>query len=154
MLISVGVSGFDLVVDRLPRFEPVCRAAGIGFLLTYGLRALAASAYAHGGALVPDGHAAPSRRAALASALAFTWLNPHVYLDAVVVLGSVSARFAGERVAFAAGAIAASFAFFFALGHGARFLQPLFSGARAWRALDAAVGTILLALAFGLAFGD
>jgi L-lysine exporter family protein LysE/ArgO len=83
--------------------------------------------------------------------LAFTWLNPHVYLDTVVLLGSVSTRYPAQRVAFAAGAMAASLLFFFALGYGARMLRPLFANPRAWRVLDGLIGLTMLGLACKLA---
>lgn len=67
---------------------------------------------------------------------AMTWLNPHVYLDTVVLLGSVSAQFPGRALAFAAGAMTASFTFFFGLGYGARLLAPIFARPRAWQVLD------------------
>ena len=153
LLISAGVSGFGLLVARLPLVEPAFRLAGVAFLVAYGARALLSAARGGGEALVAAERAAPSRRVALATCLAFTWLNPHVYLDTVVMLGSISSRYAGARVEFAAGAIVASFAFFFSLGFGARLLQPTFAKPRAWRALDAGIGAIMLALAAGLAFG-
>ena len=87
-----------------------------------------------------------SWRSALATCLALTWLNPHVYLDTVVLLGSVSTRYGEARPAFALGAVSASFAFFFSLGYGARLLQPLFARPRAWQVLDALVGVTMLLL--------
>jgi L-lysine exporter family protein LysE/ArgO len=84
---------------------------------------------------------------------ALTWLNPHVYLDTVVLLGSVSAQYPGQALAFGAGAVTASFTFFFALGYGARLLAPLFARPRAWQVLDAFVGCLMWSLALGLALG-
>ena len=153
LLIGAGVAGFGLLVARLPWVEPAFRFAGVAFLVVYGLRALVSAARGGDEALVAAGRAAPSWRAALATCVAFTWLNPHVYLDTVVMLGSISSRYAGQRVEFAAGAITASFAFFFSLGYGARLLQPTFATPRAWRVLDVVVGAIMLLLAAGLAFG-
>jgi L-lysine exporter family protein LysE/ArgO len=89
-----------------------------------------------------------SLRAALAQAAAFTLLNPHVYLDTVVLVGSVGARYgAADRWWFVAGAAASSALWFSALGYGARLLAPLFARPRAWQVLDAVIGLTMLALA-------
>ena len=95
------------------------------------------------GALVP----------VLATVAVLTWANPHVWLDTVVLLGSVSAQYAGQRGAFALGAVMASFLFFFGLGYGARLLAPVFARPGAWRVLDAVVGVTMWSLATGLALG-
>ena len=89
-------------------------------------------------------------RAAVATCLALTWLNPHVYLDTVVLLGSVATA-ARNPALFGLGAVVSSFVFFFALGYGARLLAPLFARPRAWRVLDAIVGAVMWALALKLA---
>ena len=87
----------------------------------------------------------------LATGAAFTWLNPHVYLDTLGLVGAVSTRFLGPgKVAFAAGAMLASLAFFGALGFGARLLAPVMRSAGAWRALDAGIGLAMGLLALGL----
>ena len=152
VLIAAGVAGFGIVVASAPWIGPAFRLAGAAFLLVYGLRALHSAWRPGGEALVAPARAAPSWRAALATCLAFTWLNPHVYLDTVVMLGSISSRHAGQRVEFAAGAVAASFAFFYSLGYGARVLQPVFARPAAWRVLDAGIGVVMLGLAAGLVF--
>ncbi len=152
VLIAAGVAGFGIVVASLPWIEPAFRLTGAAFLLVYGVRALVSAWRPGGEALVAAERAAPSWRSALATCLAFTWLNPHVYLDTVVMLGSISSRYAGQRVEFAVGAIVASFAFFYTLGYGARTLQPVFARPSAWRVLDAGVGIVMLVLAAGLAF--
>jgi L-lysine exporter family protein LysE/ArgO len=87
------------------------------------------------------------RRAAIATVLALTWLNPHVYLDTVVLLGSVAAQFGEDRWVFALGAVTASTLFFGSLGFGARLLQPVFARPGAWRVLDAGVGLLMWTLA-------
>ena len=152
LLIALGVAGFGAIVERAPWVEPAFRLGGAAFLIAYGLRSLH-SAYRTTHALAPADRPATSWRRALATCLAFTWLNPHVYLDTVVLLGSVSTRYAGQRLEFALGAITASFAFFLALGYGARSLQPVFARPVAWRALDALVGLVMLALGTTLALG-
>jgi L-lysine exporter family protein LysE/ArgO len=93
-----------------------------------------------------------SLKAAVAACLAFTFLNPHVYLDTVVLLGSLSARFEGTgRIAYGAGAALASFVWFFGLGYGARLLQPVFARPAAWRVLDIVIGLVMAGLAVSLA---
>ncbi|RYG98130.1 MAG: amino acid transporter, partial [Alphaproteobacteria bacterium] len=93
-----------------------------------------------------------SLKAAVAACLAFTFLNPHVYLDTVVLLGSLSARFEGTgRIAYGAGAVLASFMWFFGLGYGARLLQPVFARPAAWRVLDIVIGLVMAGLAISLA---
>ena len=152
LLIAAGVAGFGAVVARAPWIEPVFRLGGAAFLIAYGLRSLWAAARKRH-ALHAAERPASSWRRALLTCLAFTWLNPHVYLDTVVLLGSVSTRYAGERFAFGFGAVSASFVFFFALGYGARLLQPLFARALAWRVLDASVGLVMLTLGAALLWG-
>jgi L-lysine exporter family protein LysE/ArgO len=90
----------------------------------------------------------------LATAAAFTWLNPHVYLDTVGLIGAISTQYDGAlRIMFGAGAISASFVFFFGLGYGARWLAPLLQTARAWRFLDALIGAVMWLLAAKLIAG-
>ena len=93
-----------------------------------------------------------SLRAAIAVCLAFTFLNPHVYLDTVLLLGSLSARFEGSaRLAYGVGAALSSFVWFFGLGYGARLLGPIFARPAAWRVLDLVIGLVMTALAISLA---
>ena len=87
---------------------------------------------------------------AVLTCLAFTWLNPHVYLDTVVLLGAISAQYTPAWI-FGLGAVTASFVFFFTLGYGARLLAPVFARPRAWQVLDAMIGVVMLALALKLA---
>jgi L-lysine exporter family protein LysE/ArgO len=92
-------------------------------------------------------------KAAVATCLAFTFLNPHVYLDTVVLLGSLSAAYEGVgRLAYGAGAAVASFIWFFGLGYGARLLQPVFARPAAWRVLDVIIGIVMSLLALSLLY--
>ena len=143
LLIAAGVAGFGALAQRLPWLEPAMRWGGAAFLMAYGARAFL-SAW-RGGQALDAGTGAGGLRAALATCLALTWLNPHVYLDTVVLLGSVSAQYAARP--FAIGAMTASFVFFFTLGFGARLLAPLFARPAAWRVLDAGVGCVMWAIA-------
>ncbi|MFK7858436.1 MAG: LysE/ArgO family amino acid transporter [Granulosicoccus sp.] len=151
LLITTGVSGFGVILSTAPWIDPVFRTAGITFLVVYGLRSWYSAWRGIDQGLVASDTTADSWRIALATCLAFTWLNPHVYLDTVILLGSVSSGFEGRRIAFTIGAICGSFAFFFALGFGARLLRPIFAKAAAWRILDVAIGFMMIAIAVGLA---
>ncbi|NRA98805.1 MAG: amino acid transporter [Rhodobacteraceae bacterium] len=151
ILIALGVAGFGIVVEAAPWIQPVFRWAGAAFLVVYGAIALL-SAIRGGEGLTADGGDAGSARRAVLTALAFTWLNPHVYLDTVVLLGSISTEYVGKQVWFAAGAMTASFVFFFSLGYGARLLAPMFARPSAWRILDVVVGLTMWAIAASLVF--
>ncbi len=146
-LIILGVAGFARATAALPWLDPVMRYAGAGFLLWYGARSLH-SALTSTGALNASG-AAGARTLArtLAACLAITWLNPHVYLDTVVLLGAVSNQFPGAEATFALGAIAGSFLFFFLLGYGAAWLRPLFARPSAWRMLEGAIAVVMWTIA-------
>jgi L-lysine exporter family protein LysE/ArgO len=126
--ICLGVFGLAFITDAVPLIVPVLRYAGAAFLVLYGLRA-ARAALAGGGRLTAQGEAGSLGRT-LAICLALTWLNPHVYLDTVLLVGSIATQYARPDV-FAAGAVTASFLFFFGLGFGARLLRPIFAQAAA-----------------------
>jgi L-lysine exporter family protein LysE/ArgO len=151
LLIAAGVAGLGRLVQDLPGLVGALTVAGAAFLLLYGLRAFFRAA--RPGAMqagVETGRAGLG--ATLAACLAFTFLNPHVYLDTVLLIGGLSTRHAGvARLAYGAGAAAASFAWFFALGYGARLLAPLFARPGAWRALDIGIGAVMWVLAAMLA---
>lgn len=152
LLIAAGVAGFGALVRSVPALPRVMAWLGAAFLFWYGLTRFR-SALAGESLRVAEAGAG-SLRAALAACLAFTWLNPHVYLDTVVLLGGIASRHAGAaRLAFGLGAASASFLFFFGLGYGARLLAPLFARPSAWRMLDAGVGVIMWALAAALVTG-
>ncbi|MGC8203704.1 LysE/ArgO family amino acid transporter [Aliiroseovarius sp. PTFE2010] len=152
LLIAVGVFGFELATQTAPRFAPVMRVAGAVFLLAYGVLALR-RAWAGDTALDPAQTAPQGLMRAVATALALTWANPHVYLDTVLLLGAISTGFPQARAPFAFGAIGASFVFFFALGYGARLLRPIFARPLAWRILDAGIAAIMWAIAVALLRG-
>ena len=152
VLISAGVAGFGTLSRALPAAGEVLRWGGVAFLLWYGARAFRAAW--RGGAALHAAQAGAARLPGVLAALALiTWANPHVWLDTVVLIGSVSARYPGQSASFGAGAALASFVFFFALGYGARLLAPLFARPRAWQVLDAAVGVIMWTIALRLALG-
>ncbi len=147
VLILLGVAGIGVLLDRAPAAIVVIRWVGAAFLLAYG--ALAAWRAVRGQQLENPGEKpAAGRGAVLGTCLAFTWLNPHVYLDTVLLLGSLAAA-QGEvgRWWFAAGAGLGSIAWFTALGAGARFLTSLFQRRAAWRVLDAGIAVVMITLA-------
>lgn len=146
VLITLGVAGFGTAAAILPWMEPILRFGGAAFLILYGLRSFRA-ALSDSALLAPSGKAARGLPATLLTCLAFTWLNPHVYLDTVVFLGSISTQYPGQKTAFATGATAASFLFFFTLGYGARFLRALLARPAAWRVLELVIGTTMWAIA-------
>lgn len=148
ILISAGVGGFGAVTARYPHIVDVAKFAGVVFLLGYGLQSLYASVRLSQ-ALTVEGQVVSSLKKALLLCFGFTWLNPHVYLDTLVLVGMVSTG-ASSKLVFAAGAVSASFFFFFALGYGARLLKPLFAKPKAWNVLDALVGILMLYLAWHL----
>jgi L-lysine exporter family protein LysE/ArgO len=148
ILITIGVAGFGVLVQVLPGLETAMRLAGAAFLFWYGFTNFR-SAWAGGGTLSAEGASPASLRRTLLTVLALTWLNPHVYLDTVLLIGSVSAGYEA-RLAFGAGAVMASFTFFFGLGYGARLVAPVFARPRAWQALDVAIGITMWAIAVKL----
>jgi L-lysine exporter family protein LysE/ArgO len=150
LLIAAGVAGFGQIIGTLPWLEPAMRYGGAAFLIIYAIRSFIAAARNKSG-LSPLDIASSGVRKTLLTALGFTWLNPHVYLDTVMLLGSVSTHYAGHKIAFAAGAMSGSFLFFFCLGYGAHYLRPLFARPAAWRGLDFIIGCIMAGIAFNLA---
>jgi L-lysine exporter family protein LysE/ArgO len=149
VLIAAGVAGVGSLVSRVPALLDAVRMLGAFFLLGYA--ALAARRALRPGVLVAsDDSVARPRAQVLTTGLALTWLNPHVYLDTVLLLGTVAATHGSGRWAFGAGAITGSVLWFSALGHGARLLRPLFARPVAWRALDALVATTMGVIAISL----
>jgi len=171
ILIVLGVSGVGLALAALPWLVTAVRWAGAAFLVGYGLLA-ARRAWRPSGVLTVD----PSTEAAGDSAaepssaihavttetrlsttvltvLALTWLNPHVYLDTVFLLGSVATTHGDDRWVFALGAVAASVLWFSALGFGARYLGRWLATPRAWRILDAIIAVVMITLGVSLVLG-
>lgn len=153
ILITVGVTSFRTVSDWLPWLEPVMRFGGAVFLIWYGAKSLL-SALRSNEALAADASLPVTDLfRTLVACLAITWLNPHVYLDTVVLLGSISTQFDDNLGSFAVGAILGSFVFFFALGYGAVRLRPMFEQPRAWRILETLIALVMWAIAFKLLAG-
>ena len=152
LLIAAGVAGFGVVTAAVPWLVTAMRWLGVGFLVVYGgLRFRAA--WAGGEALRPAAGGAVPLGRVVVTCLVLTWANPHVYLDTMVLIGSISTHYAPLQAWFGAGAVMASFAFFATLGFGARLLAPVFADARAWVILEVVVGITMWAIAAVLAFG-
>jgi len=150
LLIAAGVLGFSVIVQAAPMLPTVMAWGGAAFLFGYGamrFRAAYIGAY--------DTHIsgqAAGLWATLGAAAAFTWLNPHVYLDTLGLIGAISTQYELkiDRYAFGIGAVLSSFVFFFGLGYGARFVAPVMRSARAWRIFDVLIGVVMWALALKL----
>ncbi|MGL4279347.1 MAG: LysE/ArgO family amino acid transporter [Albidovulum sp.] len=150
VLIAAGIAGIGIATERLPMLLPILKWGGVAFLAVYGAKAFRA-AWKGGEALdAAKTGAAPLGRVLLTLA-AITWLNPHVYLDTVVLLGSIANQYPGREWSFGAGAALGSFSFFFALAYGARLLSPLFAQPAAWRVLDGFVAAVMWSIALSLA---
>ena len=150
-LIAAGVAGVAQVIDSVPLLTTVLTAGGIAFLSWYAFQAFRNAFRPRG---LHAGHNAESLslRTILTQAAGFTFLNPHVYLDTILLLGSIGARQpADARIWFVGGAAVASGAWFSSLGFGARLLAPLFARPIAWRILDCLSGMTMLALVVMLA---
>lgn len=146
ILIVLGVAGIGVLVQKWPMLFEVFRFGGAAFLGIYGLMA-ARRAWRGSGSMSSAGVGQESWRRAMLTCLAFTFLNPHVYLDTMILLGSLSTRYSDTlRWVFAFGACLASIAWFSTLGFGARLLQPTFRDPRAWRLLDALIAVFMLTL--------
>lgn len=150
VLIWAGVTGSAIVDETVPWLMTALSLAGAGFLICYGARSLRA-AWRGGQALRPGGRVESLPRT-LAILAALTWLNPHVWLDTVVLLGTVSAGWPQPRI-FGLGAMTGSFLFFFALGYGARLLEPVFARPRAWQWLEIAIAIVMWTMAAALIAG-
>jgi L-lysine exporter family protein LysE/ArgO len=152
VLIVAGVAGTGALLDRVPSAVTAVRWAGAAFLLGYGVLA-ARRALRPAGALVAETAQRTPLLATVLTASALTWLNPHVYLDTVVLLGSVAAAHGDLRWHFGAGAAVGSLLWFSALGAGARLLRPVFARPGAWRILDAVIALVMVVLAVALVRG-
>jgi L-lysine exporter family protein LysE/ArgO len=150
VLIALGVGGVGAAFTAWPAALTAVRWVGAAFLVGYGV--LAARRVLRPSTLRPAD--AAEAGAVIVTCLALTWLNPHVYLDTVVLLGSVAAGRGGQRWWFAAGAATGSLLWFCLLGGGAAALRPLFARPSAWRVLDGVIAVVMIALGVGLVLAD
>lgn len=150
LLITAGVLGFGYIVTLYPILPQIMAWGGAAFLTVYGAMRLYA-AWQGEYTLQLAGKSA-GLWSTLATGAAFTWLNPHVYLDTLGLVGAISTQYIDplEKTAFGIGAVTSSFVFFFGLGYGARLLAPIMQSVRAWRILDVLIGLVMWALAVKL----
>ena len=149
-LIGAGVLGAGAALTQVPWLIPVVCFAGAAFLLCYGF--MAARRALRPGALVSDAAGARTGLAVtVGTCLALTWMNPHVYLDTVVLLGSMASTYGEHRWQFAGGAALGSALWFTGLDYGARLLRPVFARPVAWQVLDGGIAVVMTALAVSLA---
>ncbi|CAA9581284.1 MAG: Arginine exporter protein ArgO [uncultured Truepera sp.] len=150
-LITLGVAGFGAVVSSTPALTTLAAWGGAAFLFVYGLRAFFSALRSRG--LEPQVGPVSAQNAVLTT-LAVSLLNPHVYLDTVVLLGGIGAQFVGpNRLMFGLGAVTASSVWFFSLAYGATRLGPLFRRPLAWRVLDVLIGVVMWSIAASLVRG-
>ncbi|WP_407318553.1 LysE family transporter [Isoptericola halotolerans] len=154
ILYAAGGAGLGALLERAPAVVDVARWAGAAVVLGYGIVS-ARRAWRGGEELeaaddgaVPD--AGRRLRPVLLTALALTWLNPHVYLDTVILGGSVAATYGADRAWFTAGAMVSSVLWFVGLGYGARYLAPMLRRPGAWRVVDGVIALIMVAVAVSL----
>ena len=149
ILVVLGITGFATVIQLYPELVGFAKWAGAVFLLWYGLQH-AIQAFKSNQSL----HAGSQNEIQLSKiimvCLALTWLNPHVYLDTVVLIGSISTQFEQTKLYFTLGVITASWFFFFSLGYGARVLIPVFANPKAWKVLDVVIALIMWSIAISL----
>ena len=152
ILIGAGIFGIGTVIAAVPAIVVVIRLAGAAFLIVYAGLA-AKRAFRPGVLTTGDRQGSLSRKAVLATALTLTWLNPHVYLDTVLLLGTLANQHGELRWWFGAGAAVGSIIWFSALGYGAKLLRPIFAKPGAWRVLDGLIAAIMLFLGVKMALG-
>lgn len=152
VLITAGIAGLGSLLDLVPWLADAMRIGGAAFLVAYAALA-ARRAWRPTGLSARDDGAGAARWPVVGTAIALTWLNPHVYLDTVVLLGSVADTYGAHRWWFGVGAITASIGWFTSLGFGARLLQPVFARPGAWRVLDALIAVVMTAIAATLVNG-
>jgi L-lysine exporter family protein LysE/ArgO len=146
LLIAAGVAGAGTLIEQAPALLSVATFGGAAFLVAYGALSLRRAVRAEG--LRPAAEGRATLAATLATALALTWLNPHVYLDTVVLIGALSARHVpAAAAAFGAGAALASVVWFYGLAYGARLAAPLFASPLAWRILDLLIALVMWGIA-------
>ena len=151
LLILLGVAGLGTLVSSSRLLMQIALWGGGIFLFAYGIRAFRSAFRPQSMEVDETSNPASGLRWAILTTLALTLLNPHVYLDTVVLLGSISGQFpAPERPAFALGAVSASLVWFFGLGYGARILTPLFRRELSWRVLDLLIGCVMWGIAASL----
>ncbi|XXQ68052.1 LysE/ArgO family amino acid transporter [Neisseriaceae bacterium B1] len=152
LLIGLGVLGVGGLISQSPVLSLALALGGALFLLWYGVKSFrAALSKQHGALLVQENGGSGSLKATVLSTLVITLLNPHVYIDTVVLIGGIAALLrANEKPWFLLGTVCVSFVWFFGLDYGARLLNPIFANPKAWRVLEFLIGAMMWYLSFGL----
>lgn len=151
-LILVGIAGLGAVIQGFPLALEVIRYAGAAYLTWFGISALRRAF--RPAALEAAKEGKGTLAGALATIAALTYLNPHVYLDTVILLGGVANQFSDDRWIFGLGAASASFVWFFSLGYFAKFLSRFVSSPKFWRVLDSFIAVVMFTIAILLLFAD
>jgi len=150
LLIALGTSGVGIIISKHPEWLKAVTWFGAAYLIAFAVMSFR-SAFANETLKIASEHTSQNTKTVLATVLALTFLNPHVYLDTVLLIGSIASPYSGsDKVNFTLGAISASFIWFFILGYGARFLSPLFARPKAWKVLNILIGVIMLWIAYSL----
>lgn len=149
ILIFLGVVGFSKIIHQFPLILVIAKYFGAAFLFFYGIRNFY-SALKNNTALHPSDIEKTSLLKIISICLALTWLNPHVYLDTVILMGSIAVSFKEHTYWFALGAISSSWLFFFSLGYGAQLLLPIFKKKNAWQILDTLMGLMMWSISISL----
>lgn len=153
VLVMIGVAGMGALISASDTWLMVARLGGAAFLFWYGFKSLRSAMKSN--SMGSSSHELTSLRSAILTTLAITLLNPHVYLDTVVLIGSIGGQFPeDQRPWFAVGAISFSFIWFFSISLGAKWLAPLFKKPIAWRILDASVCLVMWGIAISLLLAD
>ena len=149
-LIALGVFGFGEIISNSENISELIRWFAISFLIIYSIMRFKA-AYSGNALDIDEEESLVSAKKTAIITLGFTWLNPHVYLDTTVLLGTASLQFQGdEKITFAIGAMTSSFLFFYGLGFGARRLAPLLKTKKVWRIIDIIIGLVMIWIAWSI----
>ncbi|QAV69828.1 amino acid transporter [Salinibacterium sp. UTAS2018] len=152
VLITAGVAGLGALIEQAGWLLVIARVGGALFLLVYAFLSLR-RAMRPQALTASTGGKGMTLAAAFSTAFALTWLNPHVYIDTVLLLGSIGGTYGDDRWWFALGACLGSVIWFTAIGYGSRYLRPLFAKPMAWRVLDIVIAIIMVVLAASLIAG-
>jgi L-lysine exporter family protein LysE/ArgO len=150
VLIGLGVFGFGEFLSNSSNIAEIIEGMAISFLVIYSMMRFRAAWKGNMLEIEDTDNVFSAKKTAMIT-MGFTWLNPHVYLDTTVLLGTASLQFQGdEKIAFAIGAMSSSFIFFYSLGFGARRLAPLLKTERAWKFIDFFIGIVMIWIAMGI----
>ena len=148
ILMSAGVFALDKIVTVFPSTAVWAKYFGGGFLVLYGIQHFISALKSTDGLHVDGVVDEKSAYKTVIICLAITWLNPHVYLDTVLLIGSVATQYGAQKIVFLLGAFLGSIVFFLMLGYGARWLRPLFTNSKSWQILDSIIGVVMIAIAY------